>query len=89
MDCVFPFQLIYLLDEDGNCKHSHLSNLALTVLLLPHGNSDPERGLSLNKQLLERHSSNIQEGTLWIPFVLGKILSFKVVDWNLVKSWHI
>ena len=41
-----------------------MGNLALTILLLPHGNADSERGFSVNKQLLERHSNNIQEDTL-------------------------
>lgn len=52
MDCVFSFLLICLLDEDGNCKYSHLVNLALS------------REDSQFKQLLERHSNNIQEDTL-------------------------
>jgi len=25
----------------------------MTILLLPHGNADPERGFSINKRLLE------------------------------------
>lgn len=55
-DCVFPFQLICLLDEDGKYKYSHLGKFVLTVLLLPHGNADPEIGFSVSKKLLERHS---------------------------------
>ena len=31
-----------VLSEDGNPRYCHLSKLALTILLLPHGNADPE-----------------------------------------------
>ena len=40
------------------------TRILVTVLLLPHGNADPKRGFSVKKQLLERHSNNIQEDTL-------------------------
>lgn len=38
--------------------------LALCMLLLPHGNADPERGFSVNKKLLEKHGTNLKEDTL-------------------------
>lgn len=41
-----------------------MGNLALTVLLLPHWNADPDREFAVNKQLLERPSDNIQKDTL-------------------------
>ena len=31
-----------MLDEDGNPKYYYLFKLALTILLFPHGNDDPE-----------------------------------------------
>ena len=51
-------------DEDDNSKYGNLSNVALVLLLLPHGNSDPERGFSINKILLDRHGPNLAEETI-------------------------
>ena len=53
-----------LVDEDGKQKYANLARLALQILLLPHGNVDPERGFSVNKRLLEKHSNNISEDML-------------------------
>ena len=56
-------------DEDRKLKYKNLGKLALIVLLLSHGNADPERGSSINKRLLEKHGSSIDEDTLdsiWI-----------------------
>ena len=50
--------------EDGNPRYCHLLKLALTILLLPHGYADPERGFSVNKKILEKHGNNIEEDTL-------------------------
>ena len=52
-----------MLNEDGNPRYCYLSKLALTILLLPHGNADPERGFSVNKKILEKHGDNIDEDT--------------------------
>ena len=35
-------------------KYSTIAKLSLCVLLVPHGNTDPERGFSLNKNVLCR-----------------------------------
>ena len=35
----------------------------MCVLSLSHGNSDPERGLSINKFLLDTHGNSISEVT--------------------------
>ena len=53
-----------MLNEDGNPRYCYLSKLALTILLLPHGNADPERGFSVSKKFLEKHGDNIDEDTL-------------------------
>ena len=45
-----------ILDEDGKPKYLHLATLALVDLCLPHGNSKPEIGFSVNKQLLDVRS---------------------------------
>ena len=57
-------KVMLLVDEDGKQKYVNLARLALQILLLPHGNADPERGFSVNKRLLEKHSNNISEDTL-------------------------
>ena len=53
-----------MVNEDGNPKYSYLSKFALTVMLLPHGNADAERGFSINKKLLEKHGNNLHEETI-------------------------
>ena len=45
-------------DGDGKCKYWHLGILAINILLLPHGNEDPERGFSINP-LKPKHFFNI------------------------------
>ena len=45
-------------------KYNTIAKLSLCVLLLPHGNADPERGFSLNKNVLAVHSFSIKEETL-------------------------
>ena len=37
-----------MVNEDGNPRYCHLSKLALAILLLPHGNADPERMFCIN-----------------------------------------
>ena len=53
-----------MLNEDGNPRYCHLSKLALTILFLPHRNADPERGLFVNKKILEKRGNKIDEGLL-------------------------
>ena len=53
-----------VLNEDGNPRYCHLSKLPLTILLLPHGNVDRERGFSINKKILEKDGNNIDEDRL-------------------------
>ena len=45
-----------VLDADGKPKYLHLATLALVVLCLPQGNSEQERGFSVNKELLDVRS---------------------------------
>ena len=45
-------------------KYNTIAKLSLFVLLLPHGNADPERGVSLNKNVLTVHGFSIKEETL-------------------------
>ena len=53
----------FILNEDGNPTYCQLSKLALMILLLPHGNADPEWGFSVNRKILKNHSNNIDEDT--------------------------
>lgn len=46
---------------DGNLKFKNLSNLALTCLCISHGNAVPERGFSLNKNMLDGRESLSEE----------------------------
>ena len=41
-----------------------MSRLSFCILALPHGNADPERGFSLNKNVLSVHGYSIKEETL-------------------------
>ena len=41
-----------------------LAKLCFCILSLPHGNADPERGFSLNKNILGVHGFSIKEETL-------------------------
>ena len=45
-------------------KYNTIAKLCHCVLLLSHGNADPERGFSLNKNVLAVHSFSIKEETL-------------------------
>ena len=41
-------------------KYEKLSSLIKTVFILPYGNSDPERGFSINKAMVDiNHNENI------------------------------
>ena len=51
-------------DTTGNLKYSKLSKLALCLFVLPHGNSDPERGFSMNKNCLTVHGTSLKEDTI-------------------------
>ena len=45
-------------------KYSTIAKLSHSVLLLPHGNADPEMEFSLNKNILAVHGFLIKEETL-------------------------
>ena len=51
-------------DSIGNPKFAKLSTLALCLFVLPHGNSDPERGFSMNKHFLKVHGTSLKEDTI-------------------------
>ena len=54
-----------ILNYNGNLKYPQLFQLAKAVLSLSHGNSAPERGLSIKKILLDAHGTSMREDTLW------------------------
>ena len=49
---------------EGKQKFPKLTTLMNCLSTLSHGNSDPERGFSINKNQLELHDSNIGKSTL-------------------------
>ena len=66
-----------LLDSSGKRMFFHLSVLAKTLLLLTHGNADPERGFSLNKNLLAIHGTTINEDTIVAIRMVKDFISHK------------
>ena len=51
-------------DDQGSLKYVQLFVLVKCVLSLSHGNSTPERGFSISKQMLEAHGCTIYQETL-------------------------
>ena len=45
-------------------KYGKLSKLTFCILVLPHGNAEPERGFSINKLMLQIHGVAIHEETM-------------------------
>ena len=56
----------------GNTGYYHLSKSALMILLLPHGNADPEQAYSINKKILENKATTLMR-THWNQWELSKI----------------
>lgn len=53
-----------LTNDDGSSKYPQLFALVKCCLSLSHGNATPERGFSVNKNILESHGSSLSEGCL-------------------------
>ena len=51
--------LAFIDESTGKSKYNVLFNFVMCVLLLSHGNSDPERGFSINKFLLDTYGNSI------------------------------
>lgn len=70
-----------MVEEDGHSAFGYLASQALTILLLLHGNSDPECGFSVNNNLLEKHSTNIAEDTLKSVRIIKNLshLKFEII----------
>ena len=49
---------------DGKLKYQQLVALVQCILSLSHGNAVPERGFSLNKNLLDVHGFSTSEQTI-------------------------
>ena len=65
-------------ESTSNVKYEKLCKLAFCVLLLPHGNPEPERGFSINKHLQQIHGSEIKEDTIVaLRMVKDHILKYK------------
>ena len=55
----------HITDEiTGLPKYGKLSKLAMCVLVLPHGNAEPERGFSINKFMLAIHGTSLDDETI-------------------------
>ena len=64
-----------MLDDLGNTKYKKLAALSLNVLKLSHGNADPKRGFSINKNLIEIYSISIGNDRLQaIHLIKGYIM---------------
>ena len=66
-----------MLNEDGNPKYFYPLSLVLTALLMSHGNADPERDFSVNKNVLKKYGNNLLE---------DKIESIRTVKDFLIQS---
>ena len=64
MASVWLFKVGEICGEDGKKKFSKLTALVNCVLILSHGNADPEKGFSVNKHLLQIHGGNTGKETL-------------------------
>ena len=51
-------------ESTGKPKYLNLWKLIQCILVLPHGNTDPERGFSINKYVLQVHGLQIKEDTI-------------------------
>ena len=58
-------------------KYNTIAELSLCFLILPHGNADPERGFSLNKNVLAVHGFSIKE---------EKLEAFRMVKDFIIKN---
>ena len=57
-------RMAFIDKSTGKSKYNILFNFVMCVLSLSHGNSDPERGFSINKFLLDTHGNSISEVTI-------------------------
>ena len=63
-------------NEQGVLKYPTISSVLKSVLVLSHGNSDPERGFSINKAMLNIYGDRIQ----------GDIQALRLIKDFLVNS---
>ena len=67
-----------IFDDQGRAKFPQLCALAKCVLCISHGNSTPERGFSLNNNMLSIYCRSIHENTL---------ASLRIVKDGIFASW--
>ena len=51
--------------EDGKIKYKCFLGLVKSALILPHGNTDVERGLSVNTSVVTEDRPHVGEATVW------------------------
>ena len=57
--CIFKLQT-----TNGNSRYSLLTRIVKTALVLPHGNSDVKRGISVNSRMLTNERNKLSEVTI-------------------------
>ena len=57
-------------NENGSRKYEKQWILVKCVMLISHGNTDPERGLSINKHILKIHGFSTDEKTIEAIYML-------------------
>jgi len=50
--------------SSGNTKYPHLTNVVKAALVLPHGNADVERGVSVNNRVVTAERNKLGEVTI-------------------------
>ena len=50
--------------SNGNTKYPHLTNVVKAALVLPHGNADVERGVSVNNRVVTAERNKLGEDTI-------------------------
>lgn len=72
-------------DINGELLYGDLSEMAKTVLCLSHGNSDPERGFSENKYVLEDRGSLDDHTLVAIRMVKDTLNHIDVTDFPISR----
>ena len=57
-------EVFKLKTSSGNTKYPHLTNVVKAALVLPHGNADVERGVSVNNRVVTAERNKLGEDTI-------------------------
>ena len=86
---MFVNHLASLTGEDGSQKYPILTSFYFCILAISHGNSAPENGFSINKNMLEVHGNSIEPETIEaLRLVKDTILTFdSIVDIPITRDF--